>query len=179
MVYNTVMSTKTKSPLLYVLLGLVPYTKQNLLLSFQPNQFFNELEKTSKYSKEVLRKAYYRAEHRGLVKITDVTIELSLPARQQIQPFVAQKLGNNARLMVIFDIPEERAQLRRQLRAVLRQLDFQQVQQSVWVSDYDHKDLLLEIIEDIQAGEWIQLYEAARLTNQKNQKPADKHKRIM
>lgn len=167
MVYNADMSARIKSPLLYVLLGLVPYTKQNLLLSFQPNQFFNELEKTSEYSKEALRKAYRRAERRGLVKTTGTTIEFSLPARQQIQPFVAQKLDKNASLMVIFDIPEERSQLRRQFRAVLRQLDFQQTQQSVWVSDFDHKDFLLEIIEDIQAGEWIQLYEAARITNKK------------
>ena len=88
---------------------------------------------------------------------------LTAKGKQKLQPFIATKLQENARLMVVFDIPEEKAELRRQFRTLLRELKFEQAQLSVWITDFDHKDILLEAVEDMQLDGYIQIYESARL----------------
>lgn len=98
-----------------LLLALIPYTKQNILLSFRPNQFFNELEETTGYPKPSLKSAYYRAIKEKLIISRGNNLKISLKGRQIIQPFVAEKLSNDAKLMVIFDIPEEYAGRRQRL----------------------------------------------------------------
>ena len=65
--------------------------------------------------------------------------------------------------MVIFDIPEDQANLRHALRSILKKLEFSQIQQSVWMSDKDHKQILSETIEDLDLGRYVQLYEAVRI----------------
>lgn len=65
--------------------------------------------------------------------------------------------------MVIFDIPEDNAALRRQLRGSLRKLEFEQIQQSVWMTKYDHRQILEEIIDLLGLHDCVQLYEAARI----------------
>jgi len=152
-----------KSALIQILLAFVPYTKQNLLLSFKPNQFFNELEKTSDYSKATLRVAFNRAKDRRLVTINNDQVSLSLQGHQIIQPFIAKQLAGDGQLMVIFDIPEDYADRRRKFRLLLRQLQFKQVQQSVWMSDKDYRAILADSIKDLGLQDWVQLYESARI----------------
>lgn len=65
--------------------------------------------------------------------------------------------------MVIFDIPERHASLRQQLRLLLKEWNFRQVQKSVWTTEYDYKDTLLEIITEQKLKAYVQLYEAARI----------------
>lgn len=162
---NTNRSTRHKSALVYVLTALIPYTRPNLLLAFRPNQFFNELDRLSPYSETELRAAYSQAKHRKLVSYRgdDKPITLSLKARQAVAPFVATTLTNGGRLMVIFDIPEDFAAKRRRFRYLLRQLGFEHIQQSVWISDKDYRALLEETIDESGLHGWVQLYEAARI----------------
>lgn len=152
-----------KSALTQILLALVPYTRQNLLLSFKPNQFFNELEKISDQSLPTLRVAFSRAKENKLFTIDNDRVSLSLKGRQIVQPFIAQKLDGNGQLMVIFDIPEDSADLRRKFRLLLIQLQFEQVQQSVWMSNKDYRAILDDSIIDLGLQDWVQLYEAARI----------------
>lgn len=65
--------------------------------------------------------------------------------------------------MVIFDIPEEQSAKRRQFRNLLKSWQFQQVQKSVWTSDYNYKILLVEAIETLGLGRYVQTYECLRL----------------
>ncbi|MGB4967425.1 MAG: hypothetical protein WBO35_04455 [Candidatus Saccharimonadales bacterium] len=53
--------------LVYVLRGLFPPTRENLLLSFKPGLFFAELEKVSGYKKRTLQQTFYRARKQGLI----------------------------------------------------------------------------------------------------------------
>lgn len=152
------------SATLHVLLALVPYTRQNLTLTFHPNQFFNDLEKLSHKPVNGLRTAYDRAIKRGLIHIDNNSVSLSLPARQVVQPYIAQILSSGGQLMVIFDIPEELAPLRQQLRNILKKLQFVQIQQSVWMTKMDHRSIVIETIDDLDLRPYVQLYEAARLT---------------
>ncbi len=153
---------REKSALTQILLALVPYTEQNLMLVFKPNRFFDELERTSEFSASTLRVAYSRARKSKLFEINNDRVVLSLKGRQIIQPFIAKKL-DGGQLMVIFDIPEDLAGLRRKFRLLLVDLQFKQIQQSVWMSDKDHRKILADSINDLGLDDWVQLYEAARI----------------
>ena len=166
MSYNSYMSQYPKrkntshSALTFVLLGLVPYTRQNLLLTFKPSAFFAELARQSGIPEKTLRRSYQRAVQRKLITVSADKLDLSLKARQSIQPFIATQLPG-AQLMVIFDIPEDQAHLRRQLRSVLRELSFRPIQQSVWTSDMDHRAIIIETVEELHLADWVQVFEAA------------------
>lgn len=148
-----------ESALTYVLLGLVPYTRPNLLLTFKPGAFFAELAKRSGVQEKTLRRTYERARQQKLIAVDENTLTLSLKARQKVQPFIASQLAG-AQLMVIFDIPETEAHRRRQLRSVLRELSFRPIQQSVWLSDMDHRAIILETVEELRLNDWVQVFEA-------------------
>ena len=153
---------KPNSALAYVLKALVPYTRPNLLLTYKPHLFFRELEHTSGYSRPTLRTALWRARKSGLVT-ADTVPRLTARGRQKLQPFVAQKLRSNAKLLVIFDVPEARAPVRRQFRLLLRSLEFRQIQLSVWMTEYDHREVIMEAINELSLHDEVQLFEAARL----------------
>lgn len=147
---------------IHVLKGLIPYTRENTLLAFSPGKYFYELERISRHKEPVLKAAYYRAKRQGLISSDPVPC-LTQKGRQKLQPFVAKKLGKNARLMIIFDIPEAQAVKRRRLRMLLRDLKFAQVQQSVWVTDFDHKEIIKEACAELELQGFVQLHESALL----------------
>jgi DNA-binding transcriptional regulator PaaX len=146
----------------YLLLALLPYTEPNMKLAFKPNQFFDDLDKLTDHSKSSLQIAFKRAINKGWVQLDDKEIKLSLEARQSIEPFVARKLSG-AKLMVIFDIPENLASLRQKFRLVLKQLGFIQIQQSVWMTDRDYHKILVETINKFDLNDYIEIYEAVRI----------------
>lgn len=153
------MTRGSESPLIFVLKGLVPYTHENLLLSFRPSEFFYELEKLSGHSRGSLRAAYGRAQRSGLVTCDPIP-RLTKMGRQKLQPFVAQYLPGKGQLLVVFDIPEATAFARRQFRLLLRQLQFEQVQQSVWITVFDHRQTLTEAIKELHLDGCVKMYEA-------------------
>lgn len=156
---------QSNSALRHILLGLVPYTKENLALTFKPNKFFNDLEKLSNKSRYTLRNAYYDAEKQGLIEVDYVGIpRLTNEGRAKIKPYQAKTLPNGAQLMVTFDIPEYDASKRRHLRNLLKELSFVQVQKSVWVSPLDHTDLIKMEIAEYQLNKYVVLYEVSKLS---------------
>lgn len=155
---------KPKSALEFVLKGLIPYTHENLLLTFKPGQFFNELEKISRYKKRTLEAAARRAQERGLIEQNQKRqLQLTALGRRTALPYTAQRLPKNARLMVIFDIPEDRAIARQQFRRLLRKWQFEQVQKSVWESTYDHRKSIKLAIEELDLDGFIELHESLLL----------------
>jgi len=65
--------------------------------------------------------------------------------------------------MVIFDIPEHQASLRRRLRVLLREWKFTQTQKSVWISNYDYGEVLVKAIKDLGVDEYVQVFECAKI----------------
>ena len=122
---------REQSALSFVLRAFIPYTRENLLLSFSPNRFFNELDRTSNYSKKNLQQAYYRAKEHGYFDYIDTTPLLSELGRNQIERYTPLKLGNEAALIVVFDIPETMLSRRNSFRGILKSLGFVQIQKSV------------------------------------------------
>ena len=148
-----------------VLLALVPYSRQNMKIMFAPNQFFYDLSKSTNKTQGTLRSAYLRGKNNGLI-IQDQKskqIRLTKQGLNTIEPFVAKKLKGHARLMIIFDIPEYQAGVRRQLRSILKAWQFKQIQKSVWVTNYDYVDSLKLAIKELNLSEFVQLYECAKV----------------
>lgn len=157
------MARKKQSALIFVLKGLIPYSRENLMLAFSPNKFFNELEKISRYDQKVLRNAYYRGRKSGYITGTNTKPKMTRRGVIKIQPFVTTKLTHKGRLMIIFDIPENKAALRQQLRMQLKDWQFEQIQKSVWATDLDYREGLAELIEELHLGKYLQIYEGAKL----------------
>ena len=61
--------------------------------------------------------------------------------------------------MVIFDIPEVNKYKRQQLRLLLKQLEFKQVQKSVWVSQKDSREYLNAEIKRLNLNKDVLLFE--------------------
>ncbi len=156
------MARRISPTLVFVLKGLMPYTRENLMLSFSPNKFFNELERIGTYSRPQIRNAYYRARKNDFIS-DDPLPKLTAKGKQKLQPFIATKLAGNARLMVIFDIPEEKAELRQRFRTLLRELKFELAQHSVWVTDFDHQAVIIEAVGELGLENYVQVHESALL----------------
>lgn len=152
---------RQNSALKTILLALIPYSRQNMLLSFSPNRFFNELERQSNYSQRTLKQAYARGQRAGLIQKDSG--RLTNLGQREIRPFMATRLKGNARLMVIFDIPETDARARQHLRLTIKAWGFMQVQKSVWISDMDYREALINIIVDLELAGCVEIYEAVRL----------------
>lgn len=159
------MTTRRKlSATTYVLLALVPYTKQNLLLSFSPNRFFNELDKTTPpFPRKTLREAYIRAEKAKLITIEQNKPRLTLAGKRKVQPYIAKTLSKDVYVMVIFDIPKATDWVRRRFRLMLKELEFVQIQQSVWATKQDHIAIVEEMVNELKLTHCVQVFEAARI----------------
>src|SRR3990167_5623755 len=121
----------------YLLKALLPYSRENLKLSFQPAQFFADLEKQKKIPENTAKTAFHRAIDKGLIKIDEQNIpRLTDKGKRSLAPLTSKKL-RGAKLLVVFDIPENARWRRGYLRAVLREFSFKQLQKSVWVTDLD------------------------------------------
>src|SRR3989344_2589051 len=153
---------RERYPLAYVLIGLIPYSKPNMLLAFKPGEFFRELEKVSRYKRSTLESAYYRAQQDQLIKLNKKIIRLTEQGRHKIAPFVAKKLRGKSYLLVIFDIPEDRTDTRRKFRQVLKEWQFIQVQKSVWLSDRDLGKEVAKIVKEMGLSQHVQIYESVR-----------------
>lgn len=161
---------KYKSATHYTLAALIPYTEANMKLSFRPSQFFSDLDKLdyikrqNKFSKESLRNAYYRAIKKGLINMDDGIPRLTAKGQRKLVSFQPKILKGNARLLVVFDIPEKDRWKRSRLRAVLREFHFIQIQKSVWETSYDCRKYLEIAIEEYKLHKNVILYEAAKIT---------------
>lgn len=155
---------KPQSPLFFVLKALMPYTRQNLLLSFNPNRFFNELEKISSYKRKTLEEAARRAEKQGLIeKQINRALRLTTLGERKVRPYFAEKLASGAKLMIVFDVPEDNAIARRQLRTLLKKWGFRQVQKSVWITSYDHRKSVELAVDELDIKRSVRLYECELL----------------
>lgn len=149
----------------YLLKALIPYSKANLELSFKPNRFFNELEKLDNINRRTLRSAFYRAQKRGLITIDSEGIpRLTCRGIAATKTYKPKKLGRNAYILLIFDIPESERKKRDHLRALLRELSFKKIQQSVWACRYDHREYLAAELKEYGLENYVLIYEAINLS---------------
>lgn len=156
------MRIQPSSSTLYLLKALIPYTDQNIKLSYKPSLFFNELERLHGKKKIIFRNAFSRAIKRGLVYDDCGIPRLTEAGVRLLAPYVSKKLPG-AQLMVVFDIPETHKWQRGVFRSVLKEFRFHLVQKSVWVSDLDCREYITAEIKNLKAEDKIKIYEVRQL----------------
>lgn len=157
---------KYRSSTHYILSALLPYTEANMKLAFKPNKFFNDLEKLDglKAEKRSIKANYYRLIKTGFVKLDDKGKPfLSKKARKKLMTRKPKKLDGNKKILIAFDIPEAERNKRDGLRALLKQLEFKQIQLSVWETDYDYRDYLKSEIQNYDLEKYVSMYESLRI----------------
>lgn len=147
----------------FVIRGLIPYTKENIMLSFKPSQFFYELSKQDRKNIETYKTMYYRAIQRGYLELDEMGIpRITEKGQEYIEDFKPKKF-KASKVMVIFDIPEEDRWKRTRLRASLKEYRFKQIQKSVWVSEYDCIDLLKSEIDSLRLKDCVRIFEVSEI----------------
>lgn len=143
-----------------ILRALIPYTEQNIKLAFKPNRFFNDLERLTRANRNTLASTYSRAKRQGYIEMRNNVPVLTEAGKAKIG-----KLGKPELLagwlVVSFDIPEKRRNDRYELRNYLRTRGFQQVQKSLWCTDYDYTEDLREVIAELRLGQHVLVFLAA------------------
>lgn len=150
----------------YILRSLIPYSEPNVKLAFSPNRFFNDLEKLDslKIDRESLRSNYYRLIKKGLIKTDEAGIpRLTNKGERKIKLYKPKKLGGDARILLTFDIPEVERRKRNRLRTILRELRFEQIQKSVWSTDYDVIKYLQVEVRENNLQKYINVYESSEI----------------
>lgn len=156
---------KDQSALGYVLESLVPFTDANTKIVFRPSAFFAELDRKGKIASGTLRSTYYRAKAQGLIKVEGSAVALSARAYDKLHLHPAVQLAKGQCILVTFDIPEEYAGKRRQLRSLLKELKFVQEQRSVWACTYDHKGLVQDLVNELSIDMYVRIYIAQEARN--------------
>lgn len=146
-----------------VLLGLIPYTKQNSNLTLHPARFFADLEKTSGKKQKSIEAAYYRARSGGFVSVENGYPRLTQKATREIEGLSPSRLIGNVNLLVVFDIPEELRIRRNQFRTILKKNHFEQVQKSVWISQYDQEVFVRSKVMRLRIEKYVKFYQCASL----------------
>lgn len=149
---------KHRSALLYVIEGLIPFTDSNLALTFAPGKFFRELAETSNTKSERLQRAYYRARSSGIVQYIDGHFAIAPEYLEKLSRQPPEELPNGQTMLVIYDIPERWSHRRRELRALLRELEFVQVQKSAWQTSYNHFTPVLAMIAKLNLKPYVKVF---------------------
>lgn len=164
----------------YILESLIPYTEANIKLIISPNQFFNELQKIDRqqkwakdraqhskikiYNRNYLKTAYYRLKRQGFIHIDSFGgISLSTKGFKHAKRLNVAKFNNDIILVVIFDIPEKERRKRRMFRNILKMLHFNKLQLSVWTSNYNYQEILIEEIKELNIKEYVRVFKSTKV----------------
>ncbi len=67
--------------------------------------------------------------------------------------------------MVVFDIPESKRKIRDFFRSFLKEAGFIRLQQSVWVSNKDIAEYIIDLVRSASAEKWVSVVEAVKISN--------------
>ncbi|MFO0971299.1 MAG: hypothetical protein U0520_03040 [Candidatus Saccharimonadales bacterium] len=143
----------------YLLENLLPDHNKRLYRA----ALVNYVASNHEISARQLNNAFSRAIRQGLIIINEVGApELTAKGRHAMLPFTAPTLPGSV-LMIIFDIPEADRKKRDHLCLLLKELSFEQIQKSVWVTKFDHQEYLRAEIQALGLEKEVQLSEAKAL----------------
>ncbi|MCR4276073.1 MAG: CRISPR-associated endonuclease Cas2 [Candidatus Parcubacteria bacterium] len=125
------------------------------LLDYLPNEKYNLKYRAKNAAGRLVAKKYAVWVERGGKKYLRVT-----PAGRKVLAFEQAKVafGNQKKKwdgrwrMVAFDIPERRRAIRSRLRAVMQEIGFVRLQDSVWVYPYDCEDFIALFKAELKIG---------------------------
>ena len=150
-------SFRKGSAISYVIAGLIPYTEPNLKLTFKPSLFFKELSERSGLAESTLKNALAKAKKENLLNQRLGKVELKAEAKRLIAKFEDSKAVplDSGYMLVLFDIPQSHDTERRLFVRELKALKFKQIQRSVWASNNDVREIVLDIITELKIGRFV------------------------
>ncbi|MFH1111809.1 MAG: CRISPR-associated endonuclease Cas2 [Patescibacteria group bacterium] len=168
---NKLSPTKTKT----VLYQLANYIGQGLTVAMEMHRYqqiylsgggHEQVVEIKKINKQrAWRNNLYQLKRSGYIKtqkmgsrliITLTSKELRLNLLQQIKK--APKCQAGFSTLVIFDIPEQTAKARRELRHFLQEVGFKQLQRSVWLHPCNIVKELQQFLNEKKLEGWVKVF---------------------
>lgn len=145
------------SALAHIIEGLLPFTDANLKLVFKSSEFFKELSDKTGKAESSLKNALVQAKHQNLITQSGGNFTFSKEAKQLVERFKKLEATplRSGYMLVLFDIPQSHDVQRRLFVRELKALRFKQIQKSVWASDHDNRDIVLDIIAELKIGRFV------------------------
>ena len=168
-------ATATKIALAIIALGGVL-----IIGAMAPNifQVFGKFKQSRRYSDKQLRNALYNLKRQNLIEIVQekddkIKIRLTNKGCVRIKGFSADiliiprpKKWDKKWRIVIFDIPNKFTKAREVLRRKLKDLEFYQLQRSVWVYPYPCEDEILFIANIFRVESFIEILTVEKLLHE-------------
>jgi DNA-binding transcriptional regulator PaaX len=113
------------------------------------------------------RQEFERLRKRKLIEVSKEAdcyrVALTQRGKQEafrLKVLEADLLPDDRMCMVVFDIPESKRKLRKELRSFLTSAGFAPIQKSVWISRFDAGEALRELFRSTGASKWVRVYTA-------------------
>ncbi|KKS16212.1 MAG: Repressor in ring oxydation complex/ phenylacetic acid degradation pathway related protein (PaaX) [Parcubacteria group bacterium GW2011_GWB1_41_6] len=170
--------------------GLSPYKKKALLmlltgiglgLSTSPKQHYILYKNLAKAWREIdrekLRSLVWEFRRKRLVNFLEnsdgsVTIILTEAGRKKALRYkidelkISKQKWDGKWRIIVFDIPEKKKGSREVLREKLKDLDFYNIQKSVWISPFECKEIIDFIAEYFEIRHYVRYIEAGFISNE-------------
>ncbi len=141
-------------------------------------QIFGKFKQSRRYSNKQLRNALYNLRRQNLIEIIQekddkIKIRLTNKGRVKIKEFSTDiltiprpKIWDKKWRIVIFDIPNKFTKAREALRQKLKNLEFYQLQKSVWIYPYPCEDEILFIARIFRIESFIEILTVEKLLHE-------------
>ena len=141
------------------------------LLEYLPNEKYNLRHQAKSAAGRLVAKKYAVWVERDGKKYLRVT-----PAGRKVLAFEQAKIALKSQKkkwdgrwrMVVFDVPERRRRVRNRLCAIMRDVGFVRLQDSVWVYPYDCEDFIALLKAELKIGKDALYAIADTIENDKN-----------
>ncbi len=163
-----------------VVLVIIAITGIFFVAATAPNVFqaFESFRRSKKYSKKELNTAFYTLKRGNFIKVIyekndKIKIELTNKGKKRIKEFSIDSLSisqpkhwDRKWRAVIFDIPNRFTRARNALRNKLKDLNFFQLQKSVWVYPYDCEDEILFVANVFQIEPFVEILTVEKILHE-------------
>jgi len=138
------------------------------------------LSKSKRYSDQQLKNAYYNLRRAKLINVIEEKngksrVELTLNGKKKVREFTLEKLKINVPKkwdkkwrLLIFDIPTQRKfnNARNALRQKIKELDFFQLQKSVWIHPFPCEEEILFVAETYDVEKYVEILIVEKLLHE-------------
>jgi hypothetical protein len=142
------------------------YSGPRSLLGYEIQHSHTE-QAYQRWRREYQKLQYLKRQHWIKIKKTEKGLLIALTDKGKIEKRRRDanhrsKLSSGYVCLVMFDIPELAKKGRDQFRFFLKQLGFSLVQKSVWQSQYDLAEDILQFIKEMHVEKWTAVYTAKK-----------------
>ncbi|MEK7496596.1 MAG: hypothetical protein AAB657_01690 [Patescibacteria group bacterium] len=129
-------------------------------------KYFKNKKKTRNLLYSLNRRKYIKINKTGDKVIISLTDKGKMAALKN--SLLQTKKMSDKYTVVIFDIPETARLARVLFRKLLKEASFKKLQQSVWISNGDARDIMIKFIKEQKIDKWVNVFYATDLFKKLN-----------